>query len=36
MVIEFDHVVMNFGEKEVLKDVSFSVSDGEIFTFIGP
>jgi len=27
---------MNFGEKEVLKDVSFSVSDGEIFTFIGP
>jgi tungstate transport system ATP-binding protein len=35
-VIEFDHVVMNFGEKEVLKDVSFSVSDGEIFTFIGP
>ena len=35
-MIEFDHVVMNFGEKEVLKDVSFSVSDGEIFTFIGP
>jgi tungstate transport system ATP-binding protein len=35
-VIEFDHVVMNFGEKEVLKDVSFSISDGEIFTFIGP
>jgi len=35
-VIEFDHVVMNFGEKEVLKDVSFSINDGEVFTFIGP
>jgi tungstate transport system ATP-binding protein len=35
-VIEFDHVVMNFGEKEVLKDVSFSINDDEIFTFIGP
>src|SRR5665647_1777927 len=27
---------MNFGEKEVLKDVSFSINDGEAFTFIGP
>jgi tungstate transport system ATP-binding protein len=35
-VIEFDHVVMNFGEKEVLKDVSFSINNGEVFTFIGP
>jgi tungstate transport system ATP-binding protein len=35
-VIEFDHVVMNFGEKEVLKDVSFSINDREVFTFIGP
>ena len=35
-MIEFDHVVMNFGEKEVLKDVSFSINDREIFTFIGP
>jgi tungstate transport system ATP-binding protein len=35
-VIEFEQVVVNFGEKRVLKDVSFSVSDGEIFTFIGP
>jgi tungstate transport system ATP-binding protein len=35
-VIEFDHVDMNFGEKEVLKDVSFCINDGEIFTFIGP
>jgi tungstate transport system ATP-binding protein len=35
-MIEFDHVVMNFGEKEVLKEVSFSIQDGEIFTFIGP
>jgi tungstate transport system ATP-binding protein len=35
-VIEFDNVVMNFGEKEVLKHLSFSINDGEIFTFIGP
>lgn len=35
-MIEFERVVVNFGEKQVLKDVSFSVSDGEIFTFIGP
>ena len=35
-MIEFEQVVVNFGEKQVLKDVSFSVSDGEIFTFIGP
>lgn len=35
-MIEFDHVFMSFGEKEVLKDVSFSINDGEIFTFIGP
>lgn len=35
-MIEFDRVAINFGEKEVLKDVSFSVNDGEIFTFIGP
>jgi tungstate transport system ATP-binding protein len=35
-LIEFDRVVMNFGEKEVLKDVSFSIDEGKIFTFIGP
>jgi tungstate transport system ATP-binding protein len=35
-VIEFDHVVMNFGEKEVLKNISFSIIDDEMFTFIGP
>ena len=35
-MIEFEHVVMNFGKKEVLKDVSFSINDGEILTFIGP
>jgi tungstate transport system ATP-binding protein len=35
-MIEFDHVVMNFGEKEVLKDISFSIQNREIFTFIGP
>ncbi|MDD1710143.1 MAG: ABC transporter ATP-binding protein [Methanoregulaceae archaeon] len=35
-MIEFEHVVKNFGEKEVLKDTSFSIQNGEIFTFIGP
>lgn len=35
-MIDFDHVVMNFGEKEVLKDISFSIKKGEIFTLIGP
>lgn len=35
-MIGFDRVFMNFGEKEVLKDVSFTIDHGEIFTFIGP
>ncbi|KUG14263.1 abc-type tungstate transport system, atp-binding protein [hydrocarbon metagenome] len=35
-MIGFDRVFMNFGEKEVLKDVSFTIDRGEIFTFIGP
>lgn len=35
-MIEFENVVMNFGEKEVLKDNSFTIQKGEIFTFIGP
>ncbi len=35
-MIEFDHVVMNYGKKEVLKQISFSINQGEIFTFIGP
>ncbi|OPY46528.1 MAG: Trehalose/maltose import ATP-binding protein MalK [Methanoregulaceae archaeon PtaU1.Bin222] len=35
-MIEFSHVDKSFGEKEVLKDLSFRVEKGEIFTFIGP
>jgi tungstate transport system ATP-binding protein len=35
-MIEFEHICLNFGEKEVLNNVSFSINDGEIFTFIGP
>ncbi len=35
-MIEFDQVVMNYGEKEVLKQITFSIHRGEIFTFIGP
>lgn len=35
-MIRFEDVFMNFGEKEVLKEVSFTINRGEIFTFIGP
>ncbi|OPX67290.1 MAG: Trehalose/maltose import ATP-binding protein MalK [Methanoregulaceae archaeon PtaB.Bin056] len=35
-MIEFVHVDKKFGEKVVLKDLTFRVEKGEIFTFIGP
>jgi tungstate transport system ATP-binding protein len=35
-MIEFSHVDMRFGEKEVLRDLSFTIEKGEIFTVIGP
>ncbi|MCQ8894684.1 MAG: ABC transporter ATP-binding protein [Methanolinea sp.] len=35
-MIVFDHVDKRFGEREILKDLSFQVERGEIFTLIGP
>lgn len=35
-VIEMNHVKKSFGEKEVLKDISFSVQEGEVVSIIGP
>jgi len=35
-VIEFSHVDKSFGEKVVLRDLTFRVEKGEIFTLIGP
>ena len=35
-MIELKGISKNFGEKEVLRDVSMTVKEGEIFTLIGP
>lgn len=35
-VIEMNHVKKSFGEKEVLKDISFAVQEGEVVSVIGP
>lgn len=35
-VVEMNHIKKSFGEKEVLKDVSFSVSEGEVVSILGP
>lgn len=35
-ILECKNIHKNFGHKEVLKDVSFSMEAGEIFGFIGP
>ncbi len=35
-VIEFRKVSMAFGEKEILREVSFDVRKGETLAFIGP
>ncbi len=34
--IEVDHVVKKYGDFTAVDDVSFSVSDGEIFGLLGP
>lgn len=34
-MIEIKNVVKNYGDKTVLKNISFDVEDGEIFAFIG-
>ena len=35
-VIEMKHVKKSFGDKEVLKDISFSIQEGEVVSIIGP
>ncbi len=35
-VIEVDHIRKMFGDLEVLKDISFSVNEGEVVCLIGP
>lgn len=35
-VLEMNHIKKNFGDKEVLKDISFDVKEGEVISIIGP
>ena len=35
-IIEMAHVKKSFDDKEVLKDISFSVKEGEVVSIIGP
>lgn len=35
-VLEMNHIKKRFGSHEVLKDISFSVSEGEVVSIIGP
>lgn len=35
-IIEMTHVKKKFGDKEVLKDINFSVNEGEVVSIIGP
>jgi ATP-binding cassette, subfamily B, bacterial len=34
--ISFDHVTFGYGEKEVLKDVSFEIKPGQVAAIVGP
>ncbi len=34
--IAFDHVTFSYGEKEVLKDVSFEIKPGQVAAIVGP
>ena len=35
-IITMTHVKKSFGDKEVLKDISFSINEGEVVSIIGP
>lgn len=35
-ILEAEHIQKKFAEKEVLKDISFSISKPEIFGLLGP
>lgn len=34
--ISFNNICKSFGEKNILKDISIDIKDGELFTFLGP
>lgn len=34
-MLSFSHVAKNFGEKQVLRDVSFRVPEHTVFGFVG-
>ena len=36
MILEMNNIKKSFGELEVLKDISFNVSEGEVVSIIGP
>lgn len=35
-ILEMNHVKKSFEQNQVLKDISFSVNEGEVVTIIGP
>lgn len=35
-ILNVAHLSKNFGSKEVIHDISFSVNEGEIVGFVGP
>ena len=35
-LLEMNHIRKSFGDTEVLKDISFSVEEGEVISIIGP
>ncbi len=35
-ILEVEHIRKSFGKTEVLKDISFSLEDGQVFSIIGP
>lgn len=36
MILELNHIEKKFGKHTALKDISFSINEGEIFGFLGP
>ena len=34
--ITFDHVVKNYGEVQVVKDMNVEIADGEFMVLVGP
>ena len=35
-MIQFEHVTKNYGSTKILKDLSFTVPDGQFLVLIGP